>query len=375
MTRVAILTNIPSPYRVDLFAYLQQAYPAYEFHIIFASRQESNRSWEVSLDRLDNAHFFSSYTRAIDGTQDTRYVHLPRNVWPTLSRIAPDVVVASEYNPSAILAMLWARRRRKPFVSWTDGTLHSEREISRAQRLSRRWIVRGAAAFIASSSASRAAQIAYGADAGRVHISFLTVDIDRYWQTERTDDGQSLLYVGRLSRNKGVDLLLDAMARVKRPFTLTIVGDGPDGDVFRAQTQRLGIGEHVHWPGFLEGEALRAQYRDASALVFPTRNDCFGLTTLEAMCAGLPVIGSVYAGGSIDLIVPGKTGYIVDPVDAGTLANAVERLLADPAAARAMGVAGQERARDFAFERVAPGFVEAIEDAMGGKNGHDADIS
>lgn len=284
-----------------------------------------------------------------------------------LSGIAPDVVVASEYNPSAILAMLWAKRRRKPFVSWTDGTLHSERNISRVQRLSRRWIVRGAAAFIASSSASREAQIAYGADAGRVYISFLTVDIDQYWQMERNDDGQSLLYVGSLIPRKGVDLLLNALAKVERPFTLTVVGDGPDREALQEQAERLGIAEKIRWPGFLEGDALQARYAATSVFVFPTREDCFGLSPLEAMCAGLPVVSSAYAGSSADLIAPGKTGYIVDPEDVASLADAVERLLSDPDAARAMGLAGQARARDFAFELVAQGFVEAIEYAGEGR--------
>ena len=62
MKRVAIITNIPAPYRVDLFYYLQQHTTEYEIHIFYASRREDNRKWEVEEEKLINSHFLDSYT-------------------------------------------------------------------------------------------------------------------------------------------------------------------------------------------------------------------------------------------------------------------------------------------------------------------------
>ena len=95
----------------------------------------------------------------------------------TLRGIAPDVVFAMEYNPTILRAVHWCRRKKIPFISWTDGTLHSERGIGKVQRLSRSYIIKRAAAFIASSTASKEAQIAYGADPDKCFLSYLTVDI------------------------------------------------------------------------------------------------------------------------------------------------------------------------------------------------------
>lgn len=67
--------------------------------------------------------------------------------------------------------------------------------------------------------------------------------------------------------------------------------------------------------GYQEGEPLQKLYRTADAFVLPTREDCFGLVLLEAMCASLPIISSKYADGARDLVSDGENGYIIDPED------------------------------------------------------------
>lgn len=80
--------------------------------------------------------------------------------------------------------------------------------------------------------------------------------------------------------------------------------------------------------GYQEGEPLQKLYRTADAFVLPTREDCFGLVLLEAMCASLPIISSKYADGARDLVSDGENGYIIDPEDVDGFAEAIEKAAA-----------------------------------------------
>lgn len=80
---------------------------------------------------------------------------LPVGVEKLLAEIKPDLVFAMEYNPTILRAVHWCRKKRIPFISWTDGTLNSEKNIRKVQRLSRSYIIKRAAAFVASSTASK----------------------------------------------------------------------------------------------------------------------------------------------------------------------------------------------------------------------------
>lgn len=359
MKRAVFITNIPSPYRVDFFAFMQKSYPEYEFHIIFSGAGMENRKWNVEMAELSNYTFLKSRTIIIRKRFDDRYIFLPVGVERALEKIKPDLVFAMEYNPTILRAVHWCRKKRVPFVSWTDGTLNSEKNIGKVQRLSRKYIIKRAAAFIASSTASKEAQIAYGAAPEKCFISYLTVDIHKYLAKKETYDARQLLYVGSLIQRKGLDLLLPALVRTPEDIRLVIVGEGQEKQILEEQIAKLGIKERVEFMGYVEGEPLRELYRTSDVFILPTREDCFGLVILEAMCASLPVISSKYADGARDLVEDGVNGYIVDPEDTEAFAAAITRIFSEGRLAE-MGEASYDRAHEFSFAHVAEGCIEAL---------------
>lgn len=357
--KVAIITNIPSPYREDLFLYLR-THSEHHYDVIYASRAE-NRVWALDAEALQSAHFLKSLTITIQRKDAPKFIHIPAGVGRLLNRLNPDVVVASEYNPTALLALHWARMRGKRFISWTDGTLNSERQIKPVQKLARHLIIRHADAYIASSTASRAAQTAYGADLARCHLSFLTVDTRKYIREKAPSDGKTLIFVGQLIPLKGLDLLLSALARVRSPWRLRVAGDGEDTATYRRQAAELGIADRIEFLGFLQREALLEAYATSDVFILPTRRDCFGLVILEAMCAGLPVIASKYADGAADLVKDGCNGRIVDPYRAEEMAEAIDELLGDAALRERMAENSKAVLDEFSLESVSKGFLEAIQ--------------
>lgn len=361
MKRAVLITNIPSTYRVDFFRFLQEQYQEYEFHIIFSGAGMENRKWTVELEGLSHVHFLKSRTIIIRKRFDDRYVFLPVGVEKTLQEIAPELVFAMEYNPTILRAVHWCRKKKIPFISWTDGTLNSEKNIGKVQRLSRSYIIKRADAFIASSTASKEAQIAYGAAPERCFISYLTVDIEKYLAKKESYEARQLLYVGSLIQRKGLDLLLPALAEAADDIRLVIVGEGQERPLLEQQVKKLNLTERVEFKGYVEGEPLRQLYASSDAFILPTREDCFGLVLLEAMCASLPIISSKYADGARDLVEEGKNGYIVDPEDTKAFAAAIDRLFSEGKIAQ-MGSYSYEKAQEFAFSNVAEGCMAALHD-------------
>jgi glycosyltransferase involved in cell wall biosynthesis len=197
----------------------------------------------------------------------------------------------------------------------------------------------------------------------------LTVDIEQYLY-EKPDvkasvdakPAYTLLYVGSLIGRKGLDLLFASLPQTRAQIRLLVVGEGSEEQALREQVHELSIEDRVTFCGYAEGEELKGYYREADAFVLPTREDCYGLVLLEALCASLPVIASVYADGARDLIEDGVQGYLVDPYDAAALAGAIDAMFEDYGTLARMQKESYKRAKQFCFPAVAEGFFEALED-------------
>lgn len=157
-----------------------------------------------------------------------------------------------------------------------------------------------------------------------------------------------VLFVGRLERYKGIFPLVEAARRLPA-IRFVFAGDGPDGDAVRASAADLA---NVEWRGNLDGPSL-AQARDAAmcAVVPSLGPEPFGLTSIEALAHGTPVIASGI-GGLAETVRDGIDGFHVPPGDPIALADAILRMADAPDMTRRMGAAGRARAADdFSPER------------------------
>ncbi len=171
----------------------------------------------------------------------------------------------------------------------------------------------------------------------------------------------TVLYVGRLSREKGVDLLADAFcaARQRDPrLHLALAGDGPERDSLAAR-----LGDAATFLGWLAGDDLARAYASADAFLFASQTDTFGQVILEAHASGLPVV-AVGAGGPATLIAHGETGLLA-PADPHALAQALLSVTSTPLLAqrlrRAALAAVQERTWERSLAQLAAGYATALE--------------
>ncbi|MEO6688185.1 MAG: glycosyltransferase, partial [Dokdonella sp.] len=159
--------------------------------------------------------------------------------------------------------------------------------------------------------------------------------------------GLRLLAVGRLSRYKGFNVLIDALADVG-DATLLLIGNGECEAELRMQARARGLEERIAFAGGLDDDALASAYASADAFVLPSldRGEAFGLVLLEAMRAGVAVVASAIPGSGVSFVVAdGETGLLVAPGEPQALAAAIERTR-DVALRTRLGQAGRKRWRE-----------------------------
>ncbi|PRX33286.1 glycosyltransferase involved in cell wall biosynthesis [Paraburkholderia sp. BL18I3N2] len=152
-------------------------------------------------------------------------------------------------------------------------------------------------------------------------------------------------FAGRFTEGKGLDELLRATALLNRQgltIQLRLAGAG-DTDRWARAAIEHGVGDQVSFVGWLQGDAKLAFYRDAALFCMPSHFEAFGISTLEAMFIGRPVVGT-RIGGFLDLVEEGVTGYLVPCEDVAELAERIRNLVESPELARTMGRQGVARA-------------------------------
>ena len=200
-----------------------------------------------------------------------------------------------------------------------------------------------------------------GLPLSRIDIILRSIDCTRFDELPPRNEARQKLGLrvtgpivfcpGRIELWKGQHVLVEAMPAILRvhPDTTALFAGAPavnkpeyyEGLVARCTA--LGIDDHVHWLGRRDDMPLLMAASDVVVLPSVTPEP-FGLTVVEAMAAGVPVVATA-AGGPLQTVADGETGLLCAPDDSDALANAVCTLLADPVQAQAMGEAGRQRAR------------------------------
>jgi glycosyltransferase involved in cell wall biosynthesis/predicted metal-dependent phosphoesterase TrpH len=282
-----------------------------------------------------------------------------------------DAIHVCSPGPAGIAGVLVARAMNLPLI----GSYHTEltayaglrsgdERVSDAMALAVRAFYGACDVVLSPSPASDAALAAIGMGAERVLRWDRGVDTARFRPELRGEldlPGEvNVLYSGRITREKGVDLLVDAFLRARERdprLHLVLAGGGPE----EGRVREL-LGENASFLGWLEGKDLARAYASADMFLFPSATDTFGQVILEAQASGLPVI-ALAQGGPVSLIEHGVSGLLCD-TDAERMAGAVLELAASPLLRERLTAAGLRavRARTWerALERLADGYQRAL---------------
>lgn len=299
---------------------------------------------------------------------------------------AHNVVYACAY---AALELLEAERERGVFtvLEQTDaGPLHyellaeEERRWPRyvagpgvvpqacIDRNMREWDLAGL--IVAHSEWTRDALVKTGCDPGKIEVAPLA------YESETADapnaetapgkrcrrDFLRVLWLGNVNVGKGIQYLVDCAARMAHlPVEFTVVGQ------IRISRKAIECApRNIRWVGPVPRSSVSRYYVSSDVFVFPTISDGFGLTQLEAMAHGTPVIATPNCGS---VVRDGIDGFIVPARDPTSLTKALLNFIADRSLSRRMGEACMERSKEFSLEKYGSNLLEKVELRMSGRRG------
>jgi glycosyltransferase involved in cell wall biosynthesis len=271
---------------------------------------------------------------------------------------------------------MWARRRARPFVASLKGIIADELRNERGwvrlllsvqARWERRNVERADLVVVTSRYSADVAQREYGVPLERLAVVPEPIDLevwdDQFWRAPRRPrNAPVVLSVARMYPRKRLSDLLHAAAilRARVPgIQVRIVGRGPEWEALVRLHAALGLGDSVVLLGDLTRERLAEEYVNASVFCLPSVQEGFGIVFLEAMAAELPVVACRIAAVP-EVVLDATTGLLVGPRDPGALAEALERLILEPALARRLGQEGRRRALGFSPRAVAERFLSAV---------------
>ena len=281
----------------------------------------------------------------------------------TLRDWQPDLVHAHDWlvaHPAIALAEFFD----VPLVSTihaTEAGRHSgwvSGAVSRQVHALESWLVHESDSLI-TCSASMREEITelFGPGLAETTVIPNGIDTDGWpFAARRPHDGApELLFFGRLEYEKGVHDAIAALPRIRRTHpgtTLTIAGDGTQLDFLSGQARKHKVLKATKFIGRVDHEGLVRLLHKADVAVLPSHYEPFGIVALEAAATGTPLVTS-NIGGLGEAVIDGVTGVSCPPRNVAALADAVRRVLDDPAAAQQRAVAARDRLGDFSWPNVA----------------------
>ncbi len=343
--RIALLTEIPAPFRIPLFNALAERA---QLLVLFLARADPRRPHYEHHE--DEWRFDHRFLRGRDARLGDRWIVLNRGVLPALRAFRPSAVGVGGWNqPAFWQALAYGKTVRVPLIVWIESTARDARSEALPLELTKRGFVRGAAGAFVPGRASADYARTLGIADERIVVAPNAVDNAFFARALREQHaGCRFLYVGRHDPEKGLDVLLDAFAEV--PGELVLAGTGSEADSLRARAQ-----ERVRFLGPVLRDDLPALYGSVDVFVLPSRSEQWGMVLNEAAAAGLALVATEAAGAAYELV---DDELRVPVGDAAALAAAMRRLAESPDVRAASAERSRERVTALTPEAWAEGVLE-----------------
>lgn len=189
------------------------------------------------------------------------------------------------------------------------------------------------------------------------------VDCDRYYpdKSRRNRDGVKILFVGRLSKEKGLKYLLEAVSLIRDVFTdysatVELIGDGPMHEELEDVADRLAIRKLINFSGWTKKESLPLKYQSADIFAFPSLDEGMPNALLEALASGMAVVATNIEANK-GLVVDGSNGFLVRPRDVDKLAEKLKELIINDDVRSYFGEQSRNIAKNFSWKNVALKYI------------------
>ncbi len=319
LPKVVLITNIPSPYRILLFDSLANILKD-KLCLIYLRKTEPNRKWDISTLQHRSIFLKNSLFKKFN---------LYPDILKNLFREKPDKIIATGFTPTIILALIYAKIARKNFIVFTDSWLHSVNNLTFYHKIIRRLIIPLANRSICLGVKGKMFLIKYGAKPNSIFISPLFINNTYFQKFYKKIDTREfdLIFSGQFISRKLPLFVLQILNELQNrgfPVRFLLIGSGPLENEIIYYLEKHKI--TYYFPGFIRQGDLPLYYSNAKILLFPTKDDPWGVVANEAFAAGTPAITCANAGASGELIIDSFNGYIL-PLDVQIWCDKIHKLL------------------------------------------------
>lgn len=376
MTKVLLITNIPTPYRIPLFNEInkQLGELGIGFKVLFGARGYARRKWVIDEKEFEFEYQFLPSKNLFEGHEE-RSSFTYTGLYKIINHENPDVTITSGF--SIATTKLWLRSFFKdtPYLIWS-GAIDNKDHLPLGS-LQRKILIKRANGFIAYGTVAKEYLVKMGAPENKISIGINTVET-KYFSLKAKDflsqhpeyrESKHLLYVGNLTKGKRLDLLLVAINQLKefrQDFQVDIVGTGPEKDVLEQYCKEKKIEKFVNFVGYKQRDELIPFLANSICFLFPSEYDIWGLVLVEAMAAGLPCMSSIKAGATTDIIQNSINGFTINFENTNEVIERLNWVLDHPEIAHQMGMRASQFIRDnLSINKSAKGFVNPIVNTLG----------
>jgi len=376
-SRILLVTNIPTPYRIPLFNELKEQLErrGLRLKVVFGALGYARRKWAVDMSQCKFEYeVLPSKNLTYSDPENSSFTY--SGLYRVISKENPSVVIANAF--SIATTKLWLRSwfKKTDYIIWSGAIRRKDKSDSFVRRLQRKILTRRAVGFIAYGTGAKEYLVSLGAEQDKIEIGINTVDAQFYKSECRKlrgnlipDDSQKhLLYVGHLSPRKNVLKALrviNHLAKLRSDIMFDIVGDGVDRVRLEGYVTDNRLIDCVKFHGFRQKSEILLCLAQSDCFLLPTDFDIWGLALVEAMLAGLPCIASIHAGAANDLIKEGVNGFAMDFSETEEVANKVNWILENPKLSKEIGQnASRFIAENISIEKSAAGFIKAIPERL-----------
>jgi len=320
--RVAMITNIPSPYREETHVILNDKLDN-NYRVYYCSMVEPNRLWKIS-----DGNYNKTFLKKTIVKFKNKPIYLNLDIIKEMIDFNPDVIITAGFNPTMLLAFLWSKFRRKKHIAFTDGTLFSEERLSKIHKWVRKLVFRYTDAFIGASKKSLELYTSYSISDEKLFLSPLCVNNALYKQGSELPKKYDVIFSGQFIERKMPFFFIDVIKLANELITIKVIliGSGKLKEKMLNRLSELNI--EYSYPGFIQQEHLPFIYGSAKILLFPTELDPWGVVANEALAVGLPVMTCENAGAANELIIHDFNGYVL-PLDERIWAQHLINVLTD----------------------------------------------
>ena len=350
--RTVLVTNIPSPYRVLQFDKVAEKLGD-NFCVFYCARITSIRKWKIP--ELKHKHVFLKKSKF-----ENKWFNI--DIIKNLKIYNPDIVITSGFFPTSLFAFFYAKIHRKKHIVFTDSWLHSVNKLTFFHRLLRKIVIPRSDAFICVGKKGKEFLEKFGAIPEKIFVSPLAIDNNYYSKFANTNPSTKeydVIFSGQFVERKMPNFILNVLIELyKKGYRLKflMIGAGELKEKIISILENNNI--DFLYPGFIHQEELPKYYSNSKLLLFPSKDDPWGLVANEACAVGTPVVTCEKTGVANDLVIHNKNGYIL-PLNESTWVNKITYLIDNQDELDRMSGNAFDMVQRFSIENAAKGIIDA----------------